>query len=249
MKVQEISDKKPNIRKMKTKLRASALVFFLLLGILWMPAKSAVVSTLTASEFVSLVSTYEAAFSAYYRGGVSETGSGDEEMRLARNISQPTPGGDANTLVGQVVWVASGNTLGVSIDEQANVSARANAAFAGSPPDYSLPLIRTFNQVLIFVWDASNEGANDLQNITINGTAVRNMFADGTGGSPQYDIVSITNFGSGLFDLNAVWGPGPTPNFDDQYVQIVALNNLSIPEPSSILLMGLSSVILLRRRR
>jgi PEP-CTERM motif len=205
-----------------------------------------VVTNITTSEFNTLTSSYEAAWSVLYRGGSIGSGTGVEEIRLARNLATPQANGGSNTLVGNLTWSPSNNSLEILIDEAGNISARANAVTVGT-----WGITRPYNQVLIRVFDSSFFGASDLQDTEINGDALRDMFANGSGGSNvQSDIVAVSNFGSQApFSWNGVWGPGTNPNANEQYVWIVALQNTLVPEPSSLLLICFGSLFLLRRER
>lgn len=210
-------------------------------------AESAVTTTdISATQFNTLTSTYNAAFSVVYRGGSTLVGTGNEEIRLARNIVTPQVNGGSNTLIGNVTW-SRPDQLELSIDGAGNISARAGSTIVSS---LGFTVTRPFNQILIRVYDASLFGSSDLQDLVINQSEVRNMFANGTGANPSVDVMSISNFGTQApFSFIANWDAGSTPLQNDQYVWIVALQNASIPEPSVTFLIGFISLLALRRRR
>ena len=222
------------------------VVFF---AIMIVPVKSAViVSDLTVTEWNSLTSTYPAAWSVMYRGG-GTGGSGAEQIRLARNTATPLVGVDSEdnaTNKSDLFAWGDVNDLEVLISGGGFISARANAVTVGT-----LAINNPFNQILIRVFDSDFDYASDLQDLKMNNFEIRNMFADGAGGSNvQSDIVEISNFGSQApFSFTANWRPGEFPNASDQYIWIVALNNANIPEPSTPLLIGFASLLLLRRHR
>lgn len=226
---------------MKKVIRLMLIVLAFLVGAL-LPIRGAVtVQTITASEFNTLTSTNTAAWSVVYRGGGGVT----EEIRLARNTANPQIGGGAGTLVGHLTW-SDANDLEVLISPAGNISARANSLTVGT-----LPVVRPFNQILILLYDESVLHSTSLDGININGSSIRNMFAEGFGFPGQSDVVSITQFGSQApFSLNSVWSPGMFPGDDDQYIRIIGIQNTSvIPEPSISLLIGFASLCMLRRKR
>jgi hypothetical protein len=135
--------------------------------------------------------------------------------------------------------------LEISIDGAGNISARANSTTVGT-----LSIVRPFNQILILLYDESLFDSTSSTGIDVNSYSVRNMFADGMGAPGQGDIISVSGFGSQApFVLNSVWNPGIAPVADQQYVWIVGIQNTSIPEPSSIALMGATFLAMLWRRR
>lgn len=227
--------------KIVQKFLAIMALVIAFLAIMIMPARSAVVvSDISDTQFNTLISGNAAAWSVVYRGG-----GGDEEIRLARNIATPQSGGGANTLIGNLTWSTTNNSLEILVDGAGNISARANAVTVGT-----WAITQPFNQLLVRVFDNNAFGTSDLQSISTNGSTVRNMFADGSGPTVANDIISITDFGSQApFSFNGVWSPGIAPVSDQQYVWIVALNNTSIPEPSALLLTGCSCLLLIRRKR
>jgi hypothetical protein len=231
-----------NIVKNTLSLVAIVLTF---LVVMILPARGAVtVQTITASEFDTLTSTYQSAWSVVYRGGSG--GTFPEEIRLARNTATPQVGtNNQNNRIGNLTWSATNNDLEILIDESGNISARANSTTVGE-----LQIMRPFNQILIFLHEENPLEVATLTGIAVNASSVRNMFADGLGAPGQSDVISITNFGSQApFSLDSVWSPGPFPASDDQYVRIVAIQNATIPEPSTIFLFGIASLLVLRRKR
>jgi hypothetical protein len=205
------------------------------------------VTTITSTDFNSLVSTHQAAWSVMYLGGAT-SGGNSEEIRLARNLAIPQAGGGTNTLTGQLVWSSTNNTMGVTLDGAGNISASANSTHVFSS---GFTVVRPYNQILIMVLDQVGFGSsNSLFDIKVNNQNIRNMFADGSGSNPVSDIVSITDFGTQTpFDFLATWSPGTFPAGDQQYVHIVALQNPTIPEPSVPILIAVASIFAFRRQR
>jgi hypothetical protein len=224
----------------------NALVVVLLTFVGLRDVRAAVtVQNITAAEFNTLTTSYTAAWSVVFTGG-GMSGYASEEIRLARNTATPVIGGGSGTLIGNLTWSASNNDLEISIDSSGNLSARANSVSVGA-----LPVIRPFNQILIFLHDESIFDSTSLTGTDINTFTVRNMAVDGFGSPGLNDVVSISGFGGqSPFTLNSVWNPGIAPVTDQQYVRVVAIQNIGlIPEPSSILLIGVTSLIILRRKR
>ena len=222
----------------------SILIIIIFLTIMIMPARSAVVTTITEGEFNILTTTYDAAWSAVYRGG-GTSGFGSEEIQLRRNSPNPQLGGVGDTLIGNLTWSSSGNDLEILIDGAANLTVRANSTTVGP-----IQVIRPFNQILVMLYDEHVLDAPSLTSIDVNGNSVRDLFADGFGYPGVADIVSVTEFGSQApFVLNAVWNPGDNPGFSYQFFKVVALQNAAIPEPSSSVLLGGCFLLMLRRKR
>lgn len=217
------------------------VIRFMLMLTFLVPIHGAVTQTITVSEFNALTSIPAAAWSVVYRGGALNS----EEIRLARNTASPQIGGGVDTLIGNLTW-SNTNDLQVLVDPSGNISARANSTTVGT-----LPIVRPFNQILIFLYEENPLEVTTLTGINVNGSSVRNMFADGFGFPGQSDVISITQFGSQApFTLNAVWNPGMAPGTDDQYVRIIGIQNPSIiPEPSISLMIGFASLCMLRRKR
>lgn len=200
-----------------------------------------VVQDITDTEFNTLIATHEAAWSVVYRGG-GTSGAGSEEIRVTRYRDEGN-----QTLIDDITW-SSTNDLEVLLDSSGNISARANSVTVTAP---EFGVTRPYNQVLILIHDRAPFGSvNEFQDIEINGYILNNMFADGNGFPGDSDAVAINGFGSQApFSLNGVWNPGISPAVDDQYVSIFAINNTTIPEPSTALLIGFAHLLLLRRRR
>ena len=85
-----------------------------------------VVTDITFSEWNTLISENDAAWSVLYRGGSTSTTGNVEEIRLARNTATPQAGGGTDTLIGNLTW-SRPTELEVLLDGAGNISARAGS--------------------------------------------------------------------------------------------------------------------------
>jgi hypothetical protein len=202
------------------------------------------VTNITKSEYDTLTSTYEAAFSVVFRGGGS-SGFGSEEIQVARNTSNPQLGGGTNTVIGNLTWGQPATNVWIQLDALSNISAGAGST---TVTPISWAIVRPFNQLLVLVADSEIFGStSELQNSVINSQTFPNLLADGNG-LYDYRVISVTGLG-GAFDYSGAWAPGPYPSTGTQFVKFVGINNTTIPEPTTCFLTFFSAVLLLVRRR
>lgn len=210
---------------MKTNLRAVALVLFLLLGVLWVPVKSAVVvSDLTAVQYNEILSTSTQSFKGKLTAGFPSLGT--PEMSL---VSNGTIGADHT-------W-STPEQISFVYDSAGNATMRA-----GSTLLVGQPLVG-FNAVLIQMKDSAPfTFQTELRDITVNGVSVRNLFAKRT--TQSTDQIMVTGFGSEI-DIQGSFFKNPAAAGEESNLTITGI---VIPEPSTLILSS-GFLLLLRRKR
>ena len=210
---------------MKTNICASALVSFLLLGIL--PVKSAVVvSNLTTAEYNQQLSTSTVSWKVEMIAGFPSTST--REITVTANNVQ-----HVHHLWGYPEQIVIG------YDASGNLNVRAGSTVLTAQP------LTGFNAVMVQVTDTTQFFSTELRSNTFNGTSFRNLFADDNDTFiPTSDQVKFGGVGS-TFSLQSVF----YQNSYDRGAVITFTGVSSVPEPTWTIHFLATMVFLFLRRR
>lgn len=197
-------------------MKTLSYVFFLLLGILWVPAKSAIVaSDLSLAEADILKATAVFHYIAQ-AGGTS--GSNSKESILSTTSTLPDVSTD--------VTHSFPETLGLQVDDVGNL-----AASLGSGSTLELPIVDSYNAILIQVYNTNtfNTGASFIGAV-INGAPIRDLFAD-KGTSVYKDQILIHLNGQDEWTLSG--DISFDPFFSTGSNNRVEVWGVTVPEPTT----------------
>lgn len=222
------SGKSQSKQTMKTNIRALALVFFLLLGVLWMPVKSAVVvSDLTAVQYNQTLSTSTVSWKVEMIAGFPSLA--NNEVTLLSNITVGFPH----------VWSIP-EQVEVSYDLSGNLTARAGSNYSSVQP------LQGFNAILVQIRNLSfSDEATELRSWSVDGTSIRNLFAENTQTGAGFDRVIVTGFDPQFFLTGSFFKGLDSVDRDS----VITITGVNIPEPTTLLLSLFSTTLFFVRRR
>ncbi len=237
---------------MKTKLSTTVLVFFLLLGFLWAPVKSAVVfNTITSAQFYSVASTNQS-----FDARLIEQGTGLSESLYELGVA---PNGTSTTYMpvdtDQYAWEMKVKTpFSLVYTFAGNLTLSLN----GSIPSVTYQPIGAISEILIGNRNQSGGymmGLN-LTNLTLDGQALPDILTNGSSsGGYVFSGLAIAGFNKDWTLTGEIeWDTGIFTDllYNNSRAMFVGVQNPTgfvIPEPTSILLILCSSMMFLRRRR
>jgi hypothetical protein len=212
---------------MKTKLSASALVFFLLLGILWLPVKSAVVTEISKTEYSNLLSISTFSWKAEMISGFPSEST--LEVTLIANTTQSV----------HHLWSIP-EQIEISYDTAGNLSVRVGSTLLVAQP------IERYDAIGIQIRNLNfSDEFTEFRDWSIDGVSARNLFAENTQTGAGYDQVLITDFNTEFF-LKGSYFKGVDSILRDS---VITITGFQIPEPSTLFLLTLSCVLLFSSRR